>query len=226
MSRVRPTVAGIKVPIWAEALVRVLFFAALVGIGWQIVQLQAASSAPARPSAQAAAPAPAPKARPAALLPGQPFPIRRRLNLERELLHGDYVWQEAGAPPGRVWVLVDLSTETLSVFRGGVEIGRAIILYGTDEQPTPLGTFSITEKDADHESNIYDAQMPYMLRLTDDGIAIHGSVVVRGSASRGCVGIPDEFAALLFAQARLGDRVTIVRSAPAPAVAPERIAVY
>ena len=225
MARIRPSIAGRQVPIWAEALVRLLFFAALVGIGWQVVQLQAASSAPTRPSAEAAAPTPAPKARPA-LLPGQPFPIRRRLSLEREMLHGDYVWQEAGVPPGRLWVLVDLSTETLSVFRGGVEIGRAVILYGTDEQPTPLGTFRISEKDADHESNIYDAQMPYMLRLTNDGIAIHGSIVVRGSASRGCVGVPDEFAALLFAQARLGDTVTIVRSAPEPTVAPERIAAY
>lgn len=207
---------------------RLLFFAALVGIGWQIVQLRAASSAtgqaaPAVASRPAAAPAP--KARPA-LLPGQPFPIRRRLRPERQLLHGDYIWQDEGVPPGRLWVLVDLSTETLSVFRGGVEIGRAVILYGTDEQPTPLGAFTITEKDADHESNIYDAQMPYMMRLTNDGIAIHGSIVTYGSASRGCIGVPDEFAALLFARARLGDRVTIVRSAPAPTAAPERTSLY
>ena len=224
MARVRPSIAGRQVPVWAEALVRLLFFVALVGIGWQIVQLQAASSAPTRPPANAVAPAP--KARPAALLPGQPFPIRRRLELDRPLIHGTYVWQEEGVPPGRLWVLVDLSTETLSVFRNGIEIGRAVILYGTDEQPTPTGTFRITEKDADHESNIYDAQMPYMMRLTNDGIAIHGSIVTYGAASRGCVGVPDEFASLLFAQARLGDRVTIIRSQPAPAAAPERIAAW
>ena len=76
----------------------------------------------------------------------------------------------------------------------------------------------ITEKDADHESNIYEAVMPYMMRLTNDGIAIHGSVVEYGKASRGCVGVPDEFAARLFAQARLGDRVRIVQGSPTATV--------
>ena len=88
--------------------------------------------------------------------------------------------------------------------------GATVLLNGTDENPTPLGNFTITHKDRDHESNIYDARMPFMMRLTDDGIAIHGSQVVYGRASRGCIGVPDEFAALLFAQARLGDRVVIV----------------
>jgi lipoprotein-anchoring transpeptidase ErfK/SrfK len=124
--------------------------------------------------------------------------------------HGDFVWNDDGVPPGRVEILVDLPSQTLHAFRSGHEIGRTVILYGTDEDPTPLGTFTITEKDADHESNIYDAVMPFMMRLTNDGIAIHGAVVEYGKASRGCVGVPDEFAALLFAQARIGDRVRIV----------------
>ena len=45
--------------------------------------------------------------------------------------------------------------------------------------------FPITEKDADHVSNIYDAPMPYMLRLTADGITIHGSKVERGPGRHG-----------------------------------------
>ena len=180
--------------------------AAVLAIASQVAQLRAvASSGP--PPAPQAQPAPAPQARPGP----------RMLDVDRELLHGDYVWDERGAPPGRISILVDISAQTLSVFRGDREIGRAIILYGTDEQPTPLGTFRITEKDADHESNLYEAQMPYMLRLTNDGIAIHGSIVEYGKASRGCVGVPDEFAALLFEQARLGDVVTIVAGGPPPA---------
>ena len=144
----------------------------------------------------------------------------QRLVIGRQMLHGDYVWQDEGVPPGRIEILIDLSAQTLSVIRGGHEIGRAVMLYGTDENPTPTGSFTILEKDADHVSNLYDAIMPYMLRLTRDGVAIHGSNVRYGWASRGCIGVPDEFAALLFAQARVGDRVTIVGE-PAPAASPE-----
>jgi hypothetical protein len=134
----------------------------------------------------------------------------RMLDLDRGMQHGDFAWNDAGVPPGRVHIRIDIGAQTLSVFRSGHEIGRAVILYGTDEKPTPTGSFAITEMKEDHVSNLYDAPMPYMLRLTDDGIAIHGSIVQFGSATRGCIGVPDEFAALLFAQARLGDRVTIV----------------
>ena len=224
MARVRPSIAGRQVPIWAATLVRLLFLAALVGIGWRIVQLQAASSAPTVPAAVRAA-APTPQ-RASAIAAPAPVPALRRLALDRELVHGEYVWNDAGVPPGRVTVHVDLATETVSVVRAGHEIGRAVILYGTDENPTPLGSFNILEKDIDHESNIYEAAMPYMLRLTNDGIAIHGSEVVLGRASRGCIGVPDEFAALLFAQARVGDRVTIVRSAPAAEAQAERTAAW
>ncbi len=42
--------------------------------------------------------------------------------------------------------------------------------------------------------------MPYMLRLTNDGVAIHGSNVRQGYATHGCIGVPTDFAKLLFAR--------------------------
>jgi lipoprotein-anchoring transpeptidase ErfK/SrfK len=56
-----------------------------------------------------------------------------------------------------------------------------------------------------------NAPMPHTLRLTWDGIAIHGSPVMNGYASHGCVAVPDEFAAKLFAAAKRGDKVIITR---------------
>jgi hypothetical protein len=53
-----------------------------------------------------------------------------------------------------------------------------------------------------------------MMRLTRDGVAIHASNVRFGWASRGCVGVPQEFAERLFALARVGDVVTIVNGTP------------
>ena len=61
-----------------------------------------------------------------------------------------------------------------------------------------------------NRSTLYDADMPYMLRLTTDGVAIHASNVRAGAATHGCIGIPPEFAKLLFEQVRRGDLVAIL----------------
>ena len=105
---------------------------------------------------------------------------------------------------------MDLRLQTLSVFRAGHEIGSAIILYGTDGKATPSGVFPILQRAAQHRSTLYDADMPYMLRLTNDGLAIHASNVRAGATTHGCVGIPPRFAKLLFEQVRRGDLVAIM----------------
>lgn len=136
--------------------------------------------------------------------------IRSVLNLGEAMDHGEFVWDEEGVPPGDVWVRVDLDNQLISVFRGGHEIGTAVVLYGADEKPTPPGTFTVLAKRKDHHSSLYDAPMPYTLRLTDDGISIHGSDVRARTATHGCVGLPLEFAALLFGQVEVGDEVVIL----------------
>ncbi|RJF94155.1 hypothetical protein D3876_01365 [Sphingomonas cavernae] len=157
------------------------------------------------------APAPAGETkRPAApMQSARGYEVKGVLQLDGPLKHGDYVWKDDGVPPGELLITVDLTAQTLSVFRAGYEIGVAVILYGADNKQSPLGTFPITQKNKDHVSNLYDAPMPYMMRLTNDGVAIHGADVKWGSATHGCIGVPTEFAALLFAQAKLGDRVII-----------------
>ena len=140
------------------------------------------------------------------------FGINTILAYDAPLEPGEYVWDTEGVPPGRVKIVVDLAAERLYVYRSGVEIGRTMILYGADHKPTPTGTFTILEKDIDHRSNLYnDAPMPYMLRLTWGGVAIHGTDVDPVYATHGCVGVPDDFGALLYREARLGDQVYITR---------------
>ncbi|MDR6128124.1 lipoprotein-anchoring transpeptidase ErfK/SrfK [Sphingomonas sp. SORGH_AS802] len=136
--------------------------------------------------------------------------VRSVLDIPQAMHFGDYVWNDTDVPAGPVWVRVDLGRQLLSVFRAGHEIGSAVILYGTDGMPTPTGVFPIKAKAAEHESSLYEASMPFMLRLTDDGVAIHASLVQRGSATHGCVGIPESFARRLFAQVKLGDPVAIL----------------
>jgi lipoprotein-anchoring transpeptidase ErfK/SrfK len=138
--------------------------------------------------------------------------IKRILPIKGPIRYGEWHWDEAGVPAGPLVVTVDLEARVLSVFRGGYEIAATAVLLGTSEKPTPTGLFPITEKNADHTSNIYDgAPMPYMMRLTNDGISIHGTRVENGYASHGCVGVPTPFARKLFAITALGTPVYITR---------------
>lgn len=151
---------------------------------------------------------PAPKVSPA----DEPFVIKRILPIDGPIKYGEWHWDEKDVPDGPVVVTVDLEARVLSVFRNGYEIGATAVLLGTEEKPTPLGVFAITEKDRDHVSDIYTgAPMPYMQRLTNDGITLHGSKVELGYASHGCIGMPESFAARLFRTTSLGDKVYITR---------------
>jgi hypothetical protein len=133
--------------------------------------------------------------------------------LEAPLYYGDYFWDESGAPRAPVQIVVDLEQEQLYVYRGGVEIARAVITRGWEKYATPMGTFPILEKDADHYSSTYDnAPMPYNLRLTWKGIAIHGAEVDDESATHGCIGVPVAFARQLFRNVRVGDSVVVTRN--------------
>jgi L,D-transpeptidase-like protein len=180
-----------------------------------LLLLAAPAPVPAREAASA--PVAASPVMPAAPLPasapaGEPdvgFPIRGELRIGR-LGAGEYAWNDEGVPAGRPVIVVNLKARLLSVYRSGFEIGRSNIVYGADEKPTPHGIFPILEKDADHVSRTYaGAPMPYMLRLTGDGIAIHGSEIADDIVTHGCVGLPKAFARLLFAAVQVGDRVII-----------------
>jgi lipoprotein-anchoring transpeptidase ErfK/SrfK len=137
-------------------------------------------------------------------------PVATVLNVRGPMHYGDYRWDDAGVPAGPTWVRVDLKSQILSVFRSGHEIGTAVILYGADGNPTPTGKFPVLAKLKDHRSATYDAPMPYTLRLTGDGVSIHGSNVRWGFATHGCVGVPAGFAAKLFDAVSVGSQVLIV----------------
>jgi lipoprotein-anchoring transpeptidase ErfK/SrfK len=165
------------------------------------------------PVAALATPAPVAAPVPAAIVSKDPFVIKSILPIEGTIRYGDWFWDESAAPAtGKLIITVDLDARVISAFRDGHEIGTAVALLGTQKHPTPLGTFPILTKEKDNVSEKYDnAPMPWTLRLTWSGIAIHGSPVMNGYASHGCIGVPDEFAAKLFAAAKRGDKVIITR---------------
>jgi hypothetical protein len=153
---------------------------------------------------------------PAALIPAaqrkpQPFVIKRILPIAGPIKYGEWHWDDAGVPAGPIVITVDLKARVISVFKGGYEIGTAAVLLGTPDYPTPTGVFPILSKERHNVSEKYgNAPMPWSLRLTGDGVAIHGGrPVALGWASHGCIGTPNPFAEKLFAVARKGDKVII-----------------
>lgn len=197
---------------------------AALGVGAMAAAALIPAPEPARSAAPVkAAPVPKPVVAPvaapasaAALPPAAPaleaMTVKRILDIPGPISFGTYYWNTDGVPPdGALVITVDLEAQTMSVFRDGYEIGATAILYGMDEKPTPLGVHEIKQKKVHHISNLYGAPMPYMMRLTWDGVAIHGSEVEEGRATHGCIGVPTAFAKLVFAQAKLGDKVIITR---------------
>jgi L,D-transpeptidase catalytic domain len=151
---------------------------------------------------------PAPAAKPR----DERFVIKRILPIDGPIKYGEWHWDDQGVAAGPIVVTVDLEARVLSVFKGGYEIGATAVLLGSSEKPTPLGMFPILWKKQDHYSSIYDqAPMPFTQRLTNDGISIHGTIVEKGYASHGCIGVPEDFAKKLYGVTRLGDQVYITR---------------
>lgn len=137
-------------------------------------------------------------------------PVKSLLAVPSRMQFGDYVWNDAAVPSGPTWIRIDLASQIISVFRAGHEIGTAVIVYGGDNKQTPTGTLHILGKAREHRSSLYDAEMPYTLRLTGDGVSIHGSAVRWGAATHGCIGVPLAFARRLFDATKVGDEVSII----------------
>lgn len=127
---------------------------------------------------------------------------------------GDFVWRPEVSPSGPVVILIRLDLQTLYVFRNGVRIGRSTISSGRPGYRTPLGAFSILEKQVKHVSTLYPgAQMPYMQRLTWRGVALHAGYLPGQPASHGCIRLPYQFAQKLYSVTGVGTTV-IVASSP------------
>lgn len=105
---------------------------------------------------------------------------------------------------------VDLSSQQawLTDGEGDVIYGPVSALGGTRKYPTPTGTFSVDYKDADHVSNLYDADMPYSVFFAP-AIAFHtGSLSER---SHGCIHLGRTASKRFFANLSPGDTVQVVR---------------
>ncbi len=134
---------------------------------------------------------------------------------------GDFIWAPHVAPSGPVVIVVSIAQQRAYAYRNGIPIGISTVSTGKKGHETPTGVFTLLQKNVDHKSNLYDsAPMPYMQRLTWDGIAMHAGNLPGYPASHGCVRLPLGFARLLYGVTKLGLTVIVTAGADVPRFAP------
>ena len=149
-------------------------------------------------------------------------------------------WHDDGGP-GKVAVTISLSDQIAEFERGGREIGWCYVATGKEGHGTAPGSYRITEKLVDKVSGSFGwiedelgnvvngdatpkdrvpkgmvyvpAPMPYWMRLTAQGVGMHGGLIPDPGkpASHGCIRMPKDFAPVLFEAVEVGTPVTITQ---------------
>jgi hypothetical protein len=122
--------------------------------------------------------------------------------------------RQAGEP---IMAIVSIKSQKVTIYDADGWMLRAPVSTGTTGRETPAGVFAVLQKDKDHHSSLYDdAWMPNMLRITWNGLALHGGPLPGYAASHGCVRMPFGFAEKLFDKVPIGTRVIISPSDAEP----------
>jgi len=116
-----------------------------------------------------------------------------------------------------LFAVVSIADQSVSIYNHDGLVTRSAVSTGMEGHATPKGIYTIIGRERMHASNLYSgAPMPFMQRLTWSGIAMHLGVVPGHPASHGCVRLPADFAAKLWAMTRIGERVVIAPYDVAP----------
>ena len=125
--------------------------------------------------------------------------------------------QPQETPKGPLQIIISIADQRVSLYDNGTLVARSSVSTGVRRHPTPLGVFSVVEKQRWHRSNIYSgAPMPYMQRITWSGIALHAGELPGYPASHGCIRLTNDFAIRLWHLTKRGARVIIARQDVVP----------
>jgi len=165
--------------------------------------------------------------------------VRRQYSQEDRIRYQlwDYMWKpDPNRPITRVEVRI--GEQKVFVYQDDELAGESPITTGKPGHETPTGHYTILVKDIDHKSNLYGvfvdgngyivdgnaevgqappagavydaADMPYYLRIREDGTGLHAGYLPGYPASHGCIRLPHAFAELLFSNVSVGTPVDVV----------------
>ncbi|MGF6432839.1 L,D-transpeptidase [Bradyrhizobium sp. Pha-3] len=126
--------------------------------------------------------------------------------------------KEAGSKPqGPLMISVSIDQQRVSLYDANGLYAESPVSTGMKGHSTPMGVFSVIQKQKYHQSNIYSgAPMPYMQRITWSGIAMHAGVLPGYPASHGCIRMPMSFAVKMYNWTRMGARVFVTPGTISP----------
>ncbi|VVM06923.1 hypothetical protein MAMC_01347 [Methylacidimicrobium cyclopophantes] len=136
-------------------------------------------------------------------------------------------------------LVIHVRQQKIYVYQGKKLAAIAPISTGNASHPTPMGRFSVLQKDRNHLSSRYGcfvdnatgrivdanavigqrappgthyeaAEMPHFLRITSDGVGLHGGYLPGFAASHGCIRLPKSFASEIFELVQDGTPVFVV----------------
>jgi len=128
----------------------------------------------------------------------------------KQLKPGRYLWRDVPESAGPERVVIALSDQLAYLYRGETLVAVATISTGRFDKPSPTGVFAVLDKKPFYRSQKYDnAPMPWMQRIDQYGVALHGGYNPGYPASHGCIRLPVAFAKKLYSVTDVGTPVYI-----------------
>lgn len=141
----------------------------------------------------------------------------------------------SGAPS----ILIDLSDQTASFYKGSKLVGVSAISSGREGFGTPVGNYKILAKEPHHLSNLFGdyvdasgnvlvrnvdvkkdpkppggvfagAPMPFFMRLSNGGVGMHQGFLPGVPDSHGCIRMPERMVKIYYDNVSVGTPVRIV----------------
>jgi lipoprotein-anchoring transpeptidase ErfK/SrfK len=130
----------------------------------------------------------------------------------------DVAVEKESKPQGPLIISISIAQQKLRIYDANGLFAEAPVSTGMPGHPTPMGVFSVIQKQKFHRSNIYSgAPMPYMQRITWSGVAMHAGVLPGHPASHGCIRMPAAFAVKMYNWTKMGARVIVTPGEVTPA---------
>jgi hypothetical protein len=149
--------------------------------------------------------------------PGIARPARAKASRHGDKKPGAVVEKES-KPQGPLIISVSIAQQKLRIYDANGLFAETPVSTGMTGHPTPMGVFSVIQKQKFHRSNIYSgAPMPFMQRITWSGVAMHAGVLPGYPASHGCIRMPAAFAVKMYSWTRMGARVIVAPGDVTPA---------